>query len=279
VTSVYGGKGAQLVSATSERTTQPILSIRNISKQYGRISALDNVSLDLWPGEILAVVGDNGAGKSTLLRILSGDLKPTSGEILVGSEPVAFEHPADATDAGIGSVYQDLSLALNQGIAANFFAGREISRGGSMLHWLHWLDEKKMEATTDQALKDMRIRILDLSVPCASLSGGQRQAVAIARAIYWCKDILLLDEPTAALGVEQQKHSLGLMRESRDRGVGIILVSHQLPHVLDVADRTIVLRRGRVTAEFTAEETTEHGLVAAITGFTSEVVEDGDRRV
>jgi ABC-type sugar transport system ATPase subunit len=259
-----------LNSEPSERSVEPLLSVRGLSKNYGRIAALDSVSLDLWPGEILAVVGDNGAGKSTLLRILSGDLKPSSGEVLVRSSQVSFQRPADATSAGIGSVYQDLSLALELGIASNFFAGREICRGGEMLRWLHWLDTKEMERVTEKALKDMRVRIVDPTVQCSSLSGGQRQGVAIARAIYWSEHVLLLDEPTAALGVEQQRQTLDLMRESRDRGVGIVLVTHQLPHVLEIADRTIVLRRGHLVAQFTAKETSEHALLAAITGLHAE---------
>ena len=259
----------------AEPTTKPVLSVRGLSKNYGHISALNNVSLDLRPGEILAIVGDNGAGKSTLLRILSGDLTPTSGEIVVGSSPTSFKRPADATLAGIGSVYQDLSLALEQGIASNFFSGREICRGGRFFRWLHWLDQKEMERVTAQALRDMHVRIVDPSVECSSLSGGQRQAVAIARAAHWTQYVLLLDEPTAAFGVEQQRQVLDLMRESRSQGAGIVLVTHQLPHVLEVADRTIVLRRGRLVAHLTAEETTEHALLSAITGFASRSASGG----
>jgi ABC-type sugar transport system ATPase subunit len=256
-------------AATSQRIEEAVLSVRGLCKNYGRIAALSDVDLELHRGEILAVVGDNGAGKSTLLRILSGDLAPTSGDIAVRSKPVVFQRPADATAAGIGSVYQDLSLALELGIAANFFSGREIFKGGRWLRWLHWLDKKRMEQVTAEVLRGMRIRIVDPSVECSSLSGGQRQALAIGRAMHWSEHVLLLDEPTAALGVEQQRQTLDLMRESRDGGAAIIFVSHQLPHVLEVADRTVVLRRGRLAGLFSAAETTEHVLLSAITGLAA----------
>jgi ABC-type sugar transport system ATPase subunit len=262
-------EGSGMHAATSQRIEEAVLSVRGLCKNYGRIAALSDVDLELRRGEILAVVGDNGAGKSTLLRILSGDLAPTTGEIVVGSKPVAFQRPADATAAGIGSVYQDLSLALELGIAANFFSGREIFKGGRGLRWLHWLDKKRMEQVTAEALRGMRIRIVDPSVECSSLSGGQRQALAIGRAMHWSEHVLLLDEPTAALGVEQQRQTLDLMRQSRDRGAAIIFVSHQLPHVLEVADRTVVLRRGRLAGHFSAAETTEHALLSAITGLVA----------
>ena len=249
----------------------PVLSVRGISHWFGGLQALRNVDLDLYPAEILAIVGDNGAGKSTLLKILAGNMKPTSGEVRVGGEVVSFDKPASATQAGIATVYQDLALALDLSTAENMFLGRERAVRDVPRRWLGHLDRRGMETETRAALDRVHVRIPDISTPCANLSGGQRQAVAIARAITWCDRVLLLDEPTAALGVEQQREVLDLITHTRDTlGVSVIFVSHQLPHVLEVADRIAVLRRGSVSQVLRGNAATAEKLVAAITGLDSD---------
>lgn len=254
--------------ATSAR--QPILSVREVSKRYGGVHALEDVNLDLYAGEVVALVGDNGAGKSTLLKTLSGNIAPTAGAVYVDGEPVSFHRPADATAAGIATVYQDLAIALDLNVTENMFLGRELVKQGVGRFTGH-LDRRAMREATRAALDAVRIRIPDINQPMRSLSGGQRQAVAIARATRWSDRVLLLDEPTAALGVEQQREVLDLIMEVRNsRNMAVILVSHQLPHVLEVADRIAVLRRGSISRIFDASEATSENLIAAITGLDSE---------
>ncbi|MGH2870612.1 MAG: ATP-binding cassette domain-containing protein [Solirubrobacteraceae bacterium] len=243
-----------------------LLGARGVSMRYAGIHALEEVDIELHPGEILALVGDNGAGKSTLLGILSGSIAPTRGTVLIDGKPRSFDSPSDATACGIAAVYQDLALALHLDVAANLFLGRERIRASAPWCWMKWLDRDGMEAASRRALERVHIRIGDVRAECASLSGGQRQAIAIARAITWCDRALLLDEPTAALGVEQQAEVLSLLRTVRDQGIGTLLVTHQLPHVLEVADRIAVLRRGRLVACLEHSEATVERLVALITG-------------
>lgn len=248
-----------------------VLSVRAINQWFGGLQALKDVNLDLHRGEILALVGDNGAGKSTLLKILSGNNRPSSGAVRLDGKLVEFARPAEATAAGIATVYQDLALALDLNIADNMFLGRERAVRDIPRRWFGHLDRRGMEAATRDALSRVHIRIPDITTRCANLSGGQRQAVAIARAVTWCDKVLLLDEPTAALGVEQQREVLDLIVNIRDTlGVSIILVSHQLPHVLEVADRIAVLRRGSISRVIAREDATSENLVAAITGLESD---------
>ncbi|WP_308289171.1 MULTISPECIES: ATP-binding cassette domain-containing protein [Microbacterium] len=247
-------------------TRTPILTAENLVKSYGGLTALDGVSFSLYPGEVLALVGDNGAGKSTLLSILSGNSTPTSGHLLVDEAIAHFRRPADATAAGIATVYQDLALALDLDVAANLFLGREVVSRRGPGRWLGWLDEARMVNDARKALSDIHITIPDLDAETRSLSGGQRQAIAIARAITWCQRALLLDEPTAALGVEQQQEVLHLITRVRESGIAVILVSHQLPHVLEIADRIAVLRRGRLVTILEREEANTERLIALITG-------------
>jgi ABC-type sugar transport system ATPase subunit len=244
----------------------PVLRISRVSKQYGGVTALDEVSLDLRPAEVLGLVGDNGAGKSTLMRIIAGVQPPTAGEIEVGGERRQFAAPSDAVDAGITTVYQDLALAMQRDVVANFFLGREVV----VDHWLGrrlgWLDRRAMRQRTQHELAQLHTRLPDVDVMCKQLSGGQRQALAIARAAAWCRRVLLLDEPTSALGVKQQHEVLELIRRIRDRGVSIILVSHQMQDVINVCDRAIVLRLGRVAARLDRDELTVDNLIGYITG-------------
>jgi ABC-type sugar transport system ATPase subunit len=244
----------------------PILKVKNVSKMYGGLRALHRVSLDAFPGEVLGVVGDNGAGKSTLMKIVAGVQPPTSGEIEIAGERRVFDDPIDAVEAGISTVYQDLALAMHRDVAANFFLGRELICSGWLGRRLGWLDRQAMRTRTREELAKLHTRIPNVEVPCRELSGGQRQALAIARAAAWCRRVLLLDEPTSALGVKQQHEVLELVRRIRDRGVAVVLVSHQMQDVVSVCDRVTVLRLGRVAARLTKDEITVDNLVAYITG-------------
>jgi ABC-type sugar transport system ATPase subunit len=247
-----------------------VLETRGLTKRYGSLVALDKVSLALHAGEVLALVGDNGAGKSTLLKLLSGNMEPTAGEILVNGGRQHFRRPTDATAAGIATVYQDLALAPDLDVTGNLFLGRELRHRRGVRRWLGMLDRAEMRRQADLALQRVHIRVPDITRECASLSGGQRQAVAIARAITWCEHVLLLDEPTAALGVEQQREVLNLIGNVRSAGLSVILVSHQLPHVMEIADRIAVLRRGRLAAVTDKDAVTVERLVALITGLEGE---------
>ena len=248
------------------RTLAPILSAERLGKTYGGLTALSDVSFALFPGEVLALVGDNGAGTSTPLNILSGNTAPSTGRLLIDRTETPFRRPADATDAGIATVYQDLALALDLNVADNLFLGREVSVRRGPGRWIRWLDSRTMVAAAQTALDDIHIWIPDLRTETRRLSGGQRQAIAIARAVTWCRRALLLDEPTAALGVEQQREVLNLVDRVRRKGIAVILVSHQLPHVLEIADRIAVLRRGRLVTVLRHEEATTERLIALITG-------------
>jgi simple sugar transport system ATP-binding protein len=224
------------------------------------------VSLQVNAGEVLGLVGDNGAGKSTLLKILAGATPSSGGEILIDGEPVQFHNPAAAQAAGVSTVYQDLALAAQRDVVANFFLGREtLSR-----HWLGrrmgWLDRAAMTEHTASELARLRTRIPDIHAASMDLSGGQRQALAIARAAAWTSRVLLLDEPTSALGVEQQQQVLELIRRIRDDGIAVLLVSHQMPDVLAVCDRAAVLRLGSLAATLTAGQLTADNLIGYITG-------------
>ena len=208
------------------------------------MQALRGVTLHVDAGEVLGVVGDNGAGKSTMLKILSGAVFPSSGQVLLDGEPVRFANPAAAHDAGIATVYQDLALAGQRDVVANFFLGRETLSRNWLARRIGWLDGKAMAAHTVSELARLRTRIPDVHLASRDLSGGQRQALAIARAAAWTGKVLLLDEPTSALGVEQQEQVLDLIRRVSAEGIAVILISHQMPDVLEVCDRAVVLRLG-----------------------------------
>ena len=237
-----------------------MLAVQNLARHFGGVQALRGVSLHVDAGEVLGLVGDNGAGKSTLLKILSGAIRPSSGEILLDGTSVSFADPHAARQHGITAVYQDLALAAQRDVVANFFLGREITgRFG-------WLNTRAMTEHTIKELARLGTRIPDVRAMARDLSGGQRQALAIARAAAWSSTILLLDEPTSALGVEQQQHVLELIRRVRGEGIAVILISHQMPDILAVCDRAVVLRLGEVAATLTAGELTSENLVGYITG-------------
>jgi D-xylose transport system ATP-binding protein len=238
---------------------EPVLALRGICKRFGSVQALTAVDLDVFAGEVLALVGDNGAGKSTLVKVIAGVGPPDEGTIHWQGQPVAVSRPAEASALGIATVYQDLALCDNLDIAANLFLGRELTARGV-------LDGVEMERRARDLLATLSVRLPNVRAVVASLSGGQRQAVAIARSLLGEPRVVLLDEPTAALGVEQTAQVLELIERLRERGLGVVLISHNLEDVLAVADRIAVLRLGRNAGTFRAAEVSHEELVAAITG-------------
>jgi len=235
----------------------PILSVRHLTKRFGGLVAVNDVSWDVYPGEVVALLGDNGAGKSTLIKCISGVYQPDDGEVFFRGQRSRFTRPLDALENGIETIYQDLALAQNLDVPANIFLGREAKLryfGGLV----KMLDEKKMLKESKTALDSLHIHFPNLSQPIESLSGGQRQAVAIARAVYWDARLMIMDEPTNNLGVPEQHKVLELIRRLRDKGVPVILITHTLPDVFAVSDRLMVMHRGRkVTEKKTADTSTE----------------------
>ena len=242
------------------------LAVRDLSKHYRGVEALRGVSLQVNAGEVLGMVGDNGAGKSTLLKILAGAITPSGGDILIDGQPVQFASPSAAQQAGIATVYQDLALAAQRDVVANFFLGREVISRGWLARRIGWLDTRQMSAHTASELARLHTRIPDVHAAARDLSGGQRQALAIARACAWTSRILLLDEPTSALGVEQQQQVLDLIQRVKQDGIAVIFVSHQMPDVLAVCDRVVVLRLGALAATLAGRELNAENLVGYITG-------------
>ncbi|MEA4943312.1 MAG: ATP-binding cassette domain-containing protein [Propionicimonas sp.] len=245
--------------------TTPLLMARSIVKRFGSVEALRGANFDVNRGEVVALVGDNGAGKSTLVKILSGSDQPTSGSILFEGEPVDLASPMVARGLNIETVYQDLALAMDLDTPSNLFLGREIRRQG-LLGRLGALDKAKMAAETAAIFDRLGIRPGTLSAPVESLSGGQRQSVAVARAAAWATKLIFLDEPTAALGHVQTEAVLNLIRRVRDNGTAVVLISHNLQDVLAVSDRIEVLRLGRRVARFATKDATVEEVVAALTG-------------
>lgn len=236
-----------------------VLRATGISKRYGAVQALDNVSLELAPGEVVALVGDNGAGKSTLIKAISGAITPDGGQIEFDGVRVKISRPHDAQHLGIATVYQDLALCENLDVVSNLFLGSEQHRGGVLRHLA-------MERTARELLSSLDVRIRDIRVPVAMLSGGQRQSVAIARALLGQPKLVILDEPTAALGVEQSAQVLALIGRLRARGLAVLLISHNLADVQAISDRVTVLRLGRNNGTFATVGTDTETIVAAITG-------------
>ncbi len=246
---------------------EPILKGRNLTKRYGKVVALDNCDFELYPGEILAVIGDNGAGKSTLIKALSGAVTPDSGEVSLEGKTVRFASPNDARHAGIETVYQTLAVSPALSIADNMFMGREIRKPGWRGKFLKQLDKPAMEKAAREKLNDLGLMtIQNINQAVETLSGGQRQGVAVARAAAFGSKVIILDEPTAALGVKESRKVLELILDVRSRGIPIILISHNMPHVFEVADRIHVHRLGRRLCVVDPKDYTMSDAVAFMTG-------------
>ena len=241
------------------------LQTRAINKSFGAVQALKNVDFEVRPGEVVALIGDNGAGKSTLINVITGVFPPDSGEIIFEGEPVAFVSPHDARERGIETVYQDLAVAPQLDAVANIFLGRERRMTG-ILGRLGFLDQTRMRKETDEQLEELHVRIPDPTKPLSTFSGGQRQGVAVARAVMWASKVVIMDEPTAALGVAQAGMVLDLVRRVRQTGIPVVFISHNMPQVFDVADRVVVLRLGEVVAELDPKKASTDDAVAAMTG-------------
>jgi D-xylose transport system ATP-binding protein len=249
--------------STGSGDAVPTLRATDISKRFGGVVALDNVSIELAAGQITGLVGDNGAGKSTLIRILSAVLTPDSGTIELQGKPVHFSSPAEARAAGIETVYQDLALAGNLPVWANIFLGRELLRGPKSLAIL---DKPRMAAEAKEMLSRLSRNMPPIDAPASRLSGGQRQAIAIARAAAWGSNVIIMDEPTAALGPAETRSVEEVILELRDRGFAVLIISHNLEQVFRLVDRVFVLRRGRMVGSRLLSDITPEDLVALITG-------------
>jgi D-xylose transport system ATP-binding protein len=249
-----------------------VLAIKGISKRFGAVQALDGVDLEVRAGEVLALVGDNGAGKSTLVKSISGIHPVDSGEIVFEGRPVTIKGPASATELGIATVYQDLALCDNLDVVANLFLGQEEVVGGAG-STVRALDEIDMEQRSHELLEQLSVTIPSVRSEVGTLSGGQRQQVAVARSLLGEPKVVMLDEPTAALGVIQTKQVLDLIRRLRERHLGVVVISHNLADVFAVADRIFILRLGRRAGIFEASETTEEQVVGAITGAMTDTAE------
>ena len=257
-----------------------MIEARGISKRYGALTALQGVDLKINAGEIVGLVGDNGAGKSTLIKILSGAIQPTGGELLVDGEPMAMHSPLDARRKGIETVYQDLALAPDLTITENLFIGRELKRSG-VLRTIGVLDRRRMNAQAKAELSRLGIRIDSVTDRADALSGGQRQAIAVARAVAWGREVILMDEPTAALGVEEQEKVAQLIESVRGGGTPVLLVSHNIPQIHEICDRVVVLFRGRVVADLVTKSVSIEDVVMWITGAAirlQEIREQEERR-
>ena len=247
--------------------TEPILKGRNLVKHYGRVTALDNCDFDLFPGEILGVIGDNGAGKSTLIKAVSGAVIPDEGEIWLEGKKVQFASPIEARAHGIETVYQTLAMSPALSIADNMFMGREIRKSGFMGQWLRQLDRAAMEKFARDKLSELGLMtIQNIKQAVETLSGGQRQGVAVARAAAFGSKVIILDEPTAALGVKESRRVLELIQDVKSRGIPIILISHNMPHVFEVADRIHIHRLGRRLLVIDPKEYSMSDAVAFMTG-------------
>lgn len=249
---------------------QPVLSARGLIKTFGRVVGLDGVDLDLYPGEVLAIIGDNGAGKSTLIKALTGALTPDSGEVYLDGTQVHFKSPMDARDAGIETVYQSLAVAPALDIASNLFLGRELRRPGPLGSVFRMLDKKAMKESATTSMAELGVgTIQNMGQAVETLSGGQRQAVAVARAAAFATKFVVLDEPTAALGVKETGQVLNLIKKIKAKGLPVILISHNMPNVFEVADRIHIARLGGCAGVITPQSHTPTEAVAIMTGATT----------
>src|SRR6195952_1712187 len=249
--------------------TTPILEARGLSRSFGHVRALDNADFDINVGEVVALIGDNGAGKSTMVKALSGNLELDDGEIFFEGSRIEMTPPQQVSDLGIEVVYQDLALAPHLDPAQNVFLGRELPAKG-ILGKLGFMDNKEMRKRARANFNELGATVRSLTAPVGSMSGGQRQGIAIARAIAWASKVVFLDEPTAALGVVQTKNVLETIKKVRDRGIAVVLISHSMSHVLEVADRIQVLRLGTRVATYNAADSSVEQLVGAMTGALDE---------
>ena len=246
-------------------TDRPLLQVASLSKRFGAVVALDDVSFDVPAGQVTALLGDNGAGKSTLIKILAGTIEPDGGTLIFDGAPVRLRSPADAKRLGIETVYQDLSVCENVDVVANFFMGRELTRN---ILGFKVLREREMQALTEQAMADIGTTIASVRTDLGHLSGGQRQAVELARFVHWGGKLVMLDEPFAALGVRQTHRGLELIDRVKRQGIAVIVITHNMLHAFAVADRIVVLRQGRVAGVRRVEETDHNETVTLITGET-----------
>ena len=245
---------------------EPVLSARGLVKRYGHVVALDRADFDLLPGEVLAVIGDNGAGKSTLIKALTGAIQADEGEIQLDGKPLKLRNPLDARRSGIETVYQDLAVAPALDIPSNLFLGREIRRRGPLGTIFRMLDKPRMRAESARHMAELQIGLQSMSQAVENLSGGQRQGVAVARAAAWGSRVIIMDEPTASLGVKESAQVLDLIRRVRDRGLPVVLISHNMPHVFEIADRIHIQRMGRRVAVVDPKQYAMAQVVAIMTG-------------
>jgi D-xylose transport system ATP-binding protein len=254
-----------MTSANGTDPTTPLLTATGVTKRFGPVEALRDVDFEVYAGEVVALVGDNGAGKSTLVKAIAGIDRPDTGSVWINGREVDISSPRDATNLGIATVYQDLALCDNLDVVDNIFLGQEeMVPGAGQL--THHLDEMAMEQRTHELLEHLAVTIVDVRAEVGTLSGGQRQQVAIARSLLGDPKVVLLDEPTAALGVRQTRQVLQLIRRLAEQGHGVVVISHNLENVFAVADRIVVLRLGRVAGSFDTSSTSKQEIVAAITG-------------
>ena len=243
----------------------PLIEARSITKSFGRVVALRGADFAAWPGEVSALVGDNGAGKSTLIKIFSGALQPDGGQLFLDGQPIRISSPAEARQLGIETVYQDLALAPSLDVASNLFLGREARQRG-LLGAIGFLDDRLMRKRAQEEMANLQIGLSSVRQPVLTLSGGQRQAIAVARAVAWGKRIVIMDEPTAALGIRESRMVLRLIKRIKETGVAVIMISHNLPEVFEVADRITILRLGRTVRQMRREEASMDDVVAFMTG-------------
>jgi len=245
--------------------TTPVLEARGLSRSFGHVRALDDVDFEVYPGEVTALIGDNGAGKSTLVKALSGNLALDEGVIKFEGNEIQLTNPQQASALGIETVHQDLALAPHLDPVQNMYLGREIMNGG-LAGFFGTMNTKEMAKESRRAFDELGATVRSLTSPVGAMSGGQRQAIAIARAVHWANKVVFLDEPTAALGVRQTKNVLETIRRVRDKGIAVVFISHSMPHVIEVSDRVQVLRLGHRAASIETKDTSMEELVGLMTG-------------